>query len=172
MGKISLVARLFEQCVWRARLFILVAVVASMLAGILMIVLGAISVFWDLSHFSAAFSSVDALEAAHRMLTVHAISAMDTFLIATVLFIFSIGLYDLFVRKIDVEGAEENTELVVTSLEQLKEKLIKVILIVLVVTFFKAAIGFTFSSIQDLLYFAVAVLLIALAMFLSHLKMK
>ena len=164
--------RVFEHCIWKARLFVLIAVIASMVAAILMVFLGALSVFWELSHFSVIFTSPEALEAAHKSLTIHAISAMDTFLIATVLFIFSIGLYDLFVRKIDIKGSDNSPELVVSSLEQLKEKLLKVILIVLVVTFFKAAISLTYKTPVDLLYLALAVLLIAGSLALSHFKKK
>lgn len=82
-----------------------------------------------------------------------------------------LNIYCGVLRKIDVKTAD-SPELVLTSLEQLKEKLVKVILIVLVVTFFKAAISFSYTSAIDLLYLAIAVLLISVAMFLSHFKKK
>ena len=164
--------RFFEQCLWKSRLFVIFAVVASILAGVLMIILGSASVVWDFMHFSEIFSSIDALEAAHKTITIHAISAMDVFLIATVLFIFGIGLYDLFVKKISTINSDDTPELVVVSLEQLKEKLVKVIQIVLVVTLFKYAISFAYTSIIDLLYLSVAILLISVATFLGRLKIK
>lgn len=162
----------FEHCLWKSRLFVIFAVIASILAGILMIGLGGVSVVWDFMHFNQVFVSNDALETAHKTIMIHAITAMDMFLIATVLFIFGIGLYDLFVQKIDAFNTEDSPELVVSSLEQLKEKLVKVIQIVLVVTLFKYAISFSYTSILDLLYLAISILLIAIATFLGRLKLK
>ena len=164
--------KFFEHCIWRSRLFVVFAVIASIFAGILMIAVGSVAVFWDFSHFSEILSPNISLEETQKTLTIHAISAMDTFLIATVLFIFGIGLYDLFIRKITVTETGDSSELVVTGLEQLKEKLVKVILIVLVVAFFKYAISFSYTTVIDLLYLAIAILLISAATFLGRIKAK
>lgn len=166
------IIRFFEQCLWKSRLLIVFAVIAGIIAALFMIVLGSISVAWDIKHISEIFTSSAQIDATQKILTIHAISAMDTFLIATVLFIFSIGLYELFIRKITTSKGEENAELIVSNLDQLKEKLVKVILIVLVVTFFKYTISIDYTSIMQLLYLAIAILLIAISMFLTTFKPK
>ncbi len=165
-------ARFFEKCLWKSRLLIVFAVISSVISAILMILLGSVAILWDIKHISTIFTSNETLEVAEKTLIINAISAMDTFLIATVLFIFGIGLYELFIRKIDMGKEAENTELVVHNLDQLKEKLIKVILIVLVVTFFKYAISINYQSIIELLYLSIAILLVAVSMFLTTFKIK
>ncbi|MCX7120398.1 MAG: YqhA family protein [Gammaproteobacteria bacterium] len=160
----------FEWVIWRARLFIAVAVVAGIVASLLMVVVGSISVIDDVGNLAHMLSS-NGLEFTQRTLIINAVNAMDTFLIATVLFIFSIGLYELFIREIHV-AKSSSKELLVNSLDQLKEKLAKVILMVLFVTFFKYAISMTYKTTTDLIYLAIAILLISLAMFLGHLKFK
>lgn len=160
----------FERLIWKARFCITAAVIAGILASILMIIVGSISVLLDFSIFARIFSSQTALESVQKTLIINAVNAMDTFLIATVLFIFSVGLYELFIREIRITKNDTSKELLVNSLDQLKEKLAKVILMVLFVTFFKYAISMAYNSALDLIYLAIAVLLIAISMFLSHLK--
>lgn len=168
----------FESIIWRSRKFIYIAVVTGLIASLMMIIVGAITVLWDISHFMGIFSlnTTDTqFEHIQKILTINAVSAMDVFLIATVLYIFSIALYEIFVRKMKSissadEASHDTSELVVKSLDELKEKLVKVILIVLVVTFFKSAISMEYKTVYDLLCFSLAVLVIAFAIFLSQKK--
>lgn len=163
----SMIGNFFEKCIWKTRFFVSIAVIAGIVASVLMLIVGSISVFWDISHLSQIFISSDKLESLQKTLIINAVNAMDTFLIATVLFIFSIGLYELFIREMGVSKASNNKELMVNSLEELKEKLAKVILMVLFVTFFKYAISMSYNTPMDLIYLAIAVFLIAIAMFLG-----
>ena len=62
----------------------------------------------------------------------HIVEVIDGYLLATVLLIFSLGLYELFISKIE---AAENSEsasgvLLITSLDDLKARLAKVILMI------------------------------------------
>lgn len=162
------IAKVFELLLLRSRFAIVLAVIASIAAGFVMILLGCYAVFWDITHLGRVVGSGGPVESVEKLLEISAVNAMDMFLIATVLFIFGLGLYELFVRQISNENEKKHPELVVHNLEQLKEKLVKVILILLVVTFFKHAIVLPYNSIADLVYFSVAILLIAISMFLNH----
>lgn len=99
----------------------------------------------------------------------HSVSAVDGFLLATILLLFALGLYELFIREID--AAKESTQsakvLVINSLDDLKSKLAKVILMILVVTFFEISLSMSFNQAIDLVYFALGILMVSLALYFS-----
>jgi uncharacterized membrane protein YqhA len=73
----------------------------------------------------------------HADVVAEIIGAIDLYLIGVVLLIFGFGIYELFIS--DIEPAQRDGERVlhVTSLDQLKDKIAKVIVMVLVVNFFQ-----------------------------------
>lgn len=166
------IAQMLERLIANARLVIIIAVIAGLISAFLMVLVGAISIAFDFTHFFNLFKHNAHLETVQKTLIINAVSAMDTFLIGTVLLIFSVGLYELFIQKIEGSGPLNSKALVVKDLDQLKEKLAKVILMVLFVTFFKYAISISYSTILDLIYLALSILLIAIAMFLGRIKLK
>lgn len=94
---------------------------------------------------------------------VRSIELADLFLLGTALFVIAIGLYELFIDDtIPLPGW-----LVVHNLDDLKENLIGVVIVVLGVVFLGQVI--TWDGTRDLLGFGVAVALVigALAYFLS-----
>ncbi|MEJ5172941.1 MAG: YqhA family protein [Hydrogenothermaceae bacterium] len=169
--------QIFERLIWESRLMVILAVLASIFAALVLTIMGSydiLMVFLELFH---AFSDKEIYEQFHKDAVIHIISAIDSYLIATVLLIFGIGLYELFVSKIDY--AEKDTKssrvLIIHSLDQLKDKLAKVIVMVLIVTFFKYAVSFKYEDILSLFYLSVGIILIALAIFFlakSHEKHK
>ena len=107
----------------------------------------------------------------HGEVVGHIIGAVDDFLLATVLFIFALGLYELFISKIDeaeAEAAASSRILLIHSLDDLKDRLAKVILMILIVTFFKNVIHTTFDDPLKILYLGVGILFVALALFFTH----
>ncbi|SHE21756.1 membrane protein [Bathymodiolus brooksi thiotrophic gill symbiont] len=100
----------------------------------------------------------------------HTVGAIDGFLLATILLIFSLGLYELFIS--DIDEAQDNKRLskvlVIHSLDDLKSKLAKVILMILVVTFFEVSLSMAFTDALDLVYFAFGILMVSLALYFSH----
>ena len=91
------------------------------------------------------------------------ISGIDMYLIGIVLMLFSFGIYELFISNLDI-GRRANQEiqiLEIKSLEQLKDKILKVIVMVLVVGFFKQVMQTHIETPLDLLYLAISILLIA-----------
>ena len=72
------------------------------------------------------------------------ISSIDLFLIGIVLLIFGFGVYELFINEIDfAKGKFSDSTLKIKSLDQLKNKIIKVIIIVLIVKFFEKILKLT-----------------------------
>ena len=69
------------------------------------------------------------------LITLYLLEVVDTFLIGTVLFIFSIGLYDLFIYKLDLPEW-----LLIDNLSKLKAKLSDVIILFMAVKFLKRLI--------------------------------
>jgi uncharacterized membrane protein YqhA len=84
--------------------------------------------------------------------------------------IFSLGMYELFVSDIDeAHGSKASSKiLVIASLDDLKARLAKVILMILIVTLFEEALNIKISSPLDLLYLGGAISLIGASLFLTH----
>jgi uncharacterized membrane protein YqhA len=91
-------------------------------------------------------------------------------LLAAAALIFALGLYELFVDDLDEARANRLSSkiLVVHSLDDLKSRLGKVILMILIVSLFEQVSQISFGGPLDLLYLALSIALIGLALYLSH----
>ena len=163
--------KIFESGLWNSRLFTLFAVVFSMIGAIILFIVASLDVWnvvvmvWDVvaSHAHP--------EHLHEDVVSTIIGAIDLYLIAIVLLIFSLGVYELFVSKIDAaenESGKGSTVLQIHSLDQLKDKIAKVIVMVLVVNFFQRVLHTQFNSALEMLYFSGSILLLALALYFLH----
>ena len=100
------------------------------------------------------------------------VSSVDVFLFALVLIIFGVGVYELFVTQVD--PVEQNLDsrpswLRISSVDDLKSSLGKVILMVLIVSFFKHVLEFdNWKDPQALLYLSIGIILIAASLYLAH----
>jgi len=165
---VRILERIFEAFLWRSRLMVLFAVVFSLLASFALFIVASVEIFEPLEKLFAVHFHISPEE--HEDLVGSIVGAIDLFLIATVLIIFSLGLYELFISKIDEAENDEKSSriLAIHSLDDLKERLAKVVLMVLIVTFFKYAIHIKYETPLDTLYLAVGVLMLALALYYSH----
>ncbi|HFD12524.1 MAG TPA: YqhA family protein, partial [Crenotrichaceae bacterium] len=99
----------------------------------------------------------------------HVVEIIDGYLLSTVLLIFSLGLYELFISKIDVAAGENASKiLIINNLDDLKSRLAKVIMMILIVRYFEHALNMEFDSPVDLLYFAGGIALLGLSLYLTH----
>lgn len=163
--------KLFESGLWNSRLFTMFAVVFSMLGAIILFLVASLDVWnvlvmvWDmLVHHSHP-------EHLHEDIVANIIGAIDLYLIAIVLLIFSLGVYELFVSKIDAAeaaSAKSSNVLEIHSLDQLKDKIAKVIVMVLVVNFFQRVLHTEYHGALEMLYFSGSILLLALALYFLH----
>lgn len=166
----SLFEKVFEVALWRSRLVVYLAVVCSMLAAFALFYVTVVEVYYTLVHLTHYAGLDDVARAELRANTVaHIVGSVDGFLLAIVLLIFAFGIYELFIADIGCAADGRSSKvLIIESLDDLKSRLSSVILMILVVIFFEHAIHFQPNGIMDLLYFAVAISLISLALYLLH----
>jgi uncharacterized membrane protein YqhA len=161
----------FERLLWGSRLIVLLAVVASLVVAVGMFWVSTVDVVALVQHM-VHYAAVHGAERAALRSTIvaHVVEAVDGYLLASIMLIFSLGLYELFVSRIDMAEGSEFAErvLLIRSLDDLKDRLAKVVLLILVVKFFEYALQLSFKTPLDLLYMALGVLLVSGALWLSH----
>jgi uncharacterized membrane protein YqhA len=169
--------QVFEKLLWNSRLVVLFAVVASLLSAFGMFYLASVDAFYLLKHLLhyADPALSNEMRIALRAETVtHVVEIVDGYLLATVLLIFSLGLYELFISKIDQAENDVHASrvLLIHSLDDLKARLAKVVLMILIVRYFEHALGMHFQTALDLLQFAAGIALLGVALYLSNLGDK
>jgi len=165
--------KIFEGTLWNSRFIILAAVIGSLLAGFAifyMATVDVINLFQHSLHYADSSLTEESRKALHDSIVSHIVEVVDGYLLATVMLIFSLGLYELFISDIDqAHGSKAASKiLVINNLDDLKSKLAKVILMIMIVTLFEEAITMHMSTPLDLVYFGAAIALIALALYLTH----
>lgn len=169
----KLLEEIFEGALWNSRFVILTAVLGSLLAGIAIFYMATVDVvnlFLHALHYADSSLSEQARKALHDSTVTHIVEVVDGYLLATVMLIFSLGLYELFISDIDqAHGSRASSKiLVIGSLDDLKSRLAKVILMILIVTLFQEAINMKLNTPLDLVYLGGSIALIALALYFSH----
>ncbi|WP_438971359.1 YqhA family protein [Methylophaga sp.] len=164
--------RLFEKALWNSRFIVIVAVIASLLTALAMFYMASVDVFFLMTHLGEYMSPDlvgEAREDFRAGTVTHVVEVIDGYLLATVLLIFSLGLYELFISKIDeAEDSAHSKVLAINSLDDLKARLGRVVLMILIVNFFEHAISMDFHQPMDLLALAGGIGIIALALYFSH----
>ena len=96
-------------------------------------------------------------------------NVIDGYLFATIMLIFAMGLYELFISKIDVAENNELAQriLLIRSIDDLKDRLAKVIFLVLIVKYFEYALHGSYTTPSSLLQLAAGILMIAGALWLT-----
>ena len=162
--------KVFEGIIWRSRFIIILSVIFGLLGAIVLFIIASIDIY-SISIFTIK-SLLHGLHPPklHENLVSTIIGAVDLYLIAVVLFIFAFGLYELFISEIDEASNDEKTSkiLEIKSLDQLKDKIAKVIVMVLVVSFFKRVLHTEYNGAQEMLYFAFSILALALGLYFLH----
>lgn len=163
----------FETLLWNSRFVIIVAVVGSLLSGFAIFYMATVDVvnlFGHALHYADSSLTDEARKALHDSTVTHIVEVVDGYLLATVMLIFSLGLYELFISDIDqAHGTKSSSKiLVINNLDDLKSRLAKVILMILIVTLFEEALNMTLSTPLDLVYLGASIALIALALYLTH----
>lgn len=156
--KQNLIEYVFENFLWNARLGTVIVVVFSLLGAFVMFILGAREIW----HATVLAFQQSGHAASMEKVLINVVGAVDLFLIGVVLMLFSYGIYELFVSKIDpAKGNAELDILKIESIDELKNKVLKVIVMVLIVSFFKSVLSAKFTTPLELVYFAVAIFAVA-----------
>jgi uncharacterized membrane protein YqhA len=158
-----------EAGLWSFRFVILLVVFTLLISSLAAFYIGihsTVSAFEEIIHARATGVDVSTNE-----VVVYLISSIDEFLLGIIMIIIALGTYELFISKIDMakEGATPYPKwLTFHSLEELKATLTKVIIIILMVYFFKSVVMMKFDTPLSIMYLAIGIVLIALANFLSQ----
>lgn len=161
--------RAFEYILWNNRLWVLLAVITGLIASIALFIIGSFDAADVVSKMWRYYVLADHSLNIHETAVSEIIGAIDLFLIAIVLLIFSFGIYELFVSQIDVaQGHNSSRILEIHSLDELKDKIAKVIIMVLIVKYFQMVLGMEFNGALEMLYLSASILGLSLALFFLH----
>ena len=165
-----IIERVFEGALWRGRLIAILAVIFGMIGAIILFLVASADV-WQMgvNTFKYFFMHYQS-DNFHEELISGIIGAVDLYLIAVVLLIFAFGIYELFISEIDEANESEvgSQILAIHSLDELKSKLGNVIVMVLIVIFFKKVIHMHFETPLDMLYLAGGIFALALSLYYMH----
>ncbi len=164
---------LLEGTLWNSRFVIFLAVLGSLFASFAIFYMATVDVVILVQHtfhYADASMTEEMRKALHDTTVSHIVEVVDGYLLAVVLLIFSLGLYELFISDIDqAHGSKASSKiLVINSLDDLKSRLAKVILMIMIVTLFEEAINMHITQPIDLIYMGGAIALIALALYWTH----
>ena len=157
----------FEDILYYSRYFAFIAVIGAILSSFILFIQGfGLIVKGLVGFFRDPYAK-------YELLFEQLVSSVDVFLFALVLIIFGVGVYELFIANVDPEDKPANmrpTWLKISSVDDLKSSLGKVILMVLIVSFFKHVLEIDAEHWDPmaLLYLAIGILLIAGALYLTH----
>ena len=160
-----------ERALLATRFVIVIPVVVSVFLALAAVYVATVDALYTATHLIDYASGISAPSATLRVkLLTSIIKAFDTYLIGAVLLIFAIGLYELFIHRLE---AVEHTGiagrlLFVRDLDDLKNRLARLVLLVLVVEVLQQALQLSYTSLLDVLYLAIATLLVGGAIFLSN----
>ncbi|GAB6068246.1 YqhA family protein [Methylothermus subterraneus] len=162
-----------ESSLWSSRLIVLVAVLASLMTAFAVFYLATVDTWLlvkEIYHYADPGLSALERKAIRSQAIAHVVEVIDGYLLATVLIIFALGLYELFISALDQARRSQAFAkvLIINNLDDLKSRLGKVILIILIVRFFEQGLRMEFTRPVDLLAFAGGIALVGLALFLSH----
>jgi len=188
----------FEKSLWNCRFVVLLAVIFGLISAIALFVLGAVEVVSGIKYFyegstkppveiaaaAATITTSDSSEAVPveiapavkskkvergPKLVGTLIGAVDYFLIGVVLLIFSFGIYELFISHLEVGRLNDEVKILeITNLDDLKNRIIKVVIMVLIVSFFKKILSIEFETPQDMFFFASSIFVLCLGVYFMH----
>jgi uncharacterized membrane protein YqhA len=165
-GRLKRFEQRFERVLWRLRLIAILPVIMSLVSTVVSFVLGTL----EIGKALAGLGKVDSLDKSFVAELLGAIvSGIDLYLIGIALLIFGYGVYELLISPI--EAAREHDQgggglLDIRNLDQLKEKLVKVLVVALIVSAFKAMLTLPINDGPSLAFFSLSVLLLALSGYL------
>lgn len=159
--------QLFESAMWKTRLFILLAVVFGLIGAMILFIVASVDIYGVLTYTLNVYLNGLHPEDFHQVIVSDIIGAVDLYLIAIVMLIFAFGIYELFISKIEAAENKETGQniLAIHSLDQLKDKIAKVIVMVLVVGFFQRVLHTEYNGALEMLYFAVSIMVLSIGLF-------
>ena len=166
-GKL-IMERVFESSLWASRFMVIMAVVFGLIGAIALFVVASVDIYNTAVMVISTYVNHLHPEHFHEDVVGGIIGAVDLYLIGVVMLLFSFGLYELFISEIDAAKDEDGTEnkiLAIHSLDQLKDKISKVIVMVLVVGFFQKVGHTEYHGALEMLYFSLSITAVAVGLY-------
>jgi uncharacterized membrane protein YqhA len=160
----------FEKVLVLSRLFVLLPVVFGVISSGILFIAATSDLIAMIVKLLNGFKYATYPESLHSYMVSEVIGAVDLYLIAIVLLIFSFGLYELFISEITPgkHSIKMPAILSIGSLDELKDKLAKVIVMVLVVSFFRKVLFIQFNGALEMMYFAISISALSVGVYLLH----
>ena len=173
MNKLSeIIEHVFEWSLWQTRFFTILPVIFGLLGALVLFIVASfdiVNVFTETWAVKVTHTMEVDSALFHEEIVSSIIGAIDLYLIAVVLLLFSFGIYELFISEIDVAKSSQGAKVLdIESLEQLKDKLAKVIIMVLIVSFFQQVLHSDYQTPLDMLYFAGSILFLSGGLYFMH----
>ena len=168
MDRRSRKMRLLESILLKSKTITIIAVISSLFGSIALFFIAMLDIIIVIKVCIKYFFYNSEILNFQKLIISDLIGAIDIFLLAIVLIIFSFGVYELFISKIK----DNLNVLEIRSLDELKDKLAKVIIMVLIVSFFQKALEINFDTPQELLYFSSSILLLSISLYLLKTKKR
>lgn len=160
--------KIFESGLWSSRFMVLMAVIFGIIGAIVLFIVASFDIYDTATLVINTYINHHHPEHFHELIVGGIIGAVDLYLIGVVMLLFSFGLYELFISDIDAareDNTRQNKILSIHSLDQLKDKISKVIVMVLVVGFFKKVGLASYQSPLDLLYLALSITAVSVGLY-------
>jgi uncharacterized membrane protein YqhA len=158
----------FEGSLWATRFMVLLAVIFGLVGAIALFIVASFDIYHVSTFVIDVYVNHLHPDKFHEKVVGEIIGAVDLYLIGVVMLLFSFGIYELFISDIDVaklEDDKENKILAIHSLDQLKDKISKVIVMVLVVGFFKKVGLAEYTQPLELLYLALSITAVSVGLY-------
>lgn len=163
------IEKIFESILWNGRLFVLLAVIFSVIGSIILFIVASVDIYVVAAETITVYVTHAHPDNFHEMVVSGIIGAVDLYLMAVVMLIFSFGLYELFISEIELaKNSSASKVLEIRSLDQLKDKLAKVIVMVLVVSFFQRVLHTEYNGALEMLYFSGSILALSVGLYFLH----
>ena len=160
--------RIFESSLWSSRFIVILSVIFGLVGAVVLFIVASFDIYDTAKFVLSTYLNHAHPENFHEDVVGGIIGAVDLYLIGVVMLLFSFGLYELFISEIDdakeIDG-KENKILAIHSLDQLKDKISKVIVMVLVVGFFQKVGHTQYNGALDMLYFALSITAVSVGLF-------
>ncbi len=156
---------------WSSRYIVLIAVVACVLIAIAMFAIVTVQALQLVGNVGSFIGHIPADERAelYTAAITRIAAVIDGYLFASIMLIFAMGLYELFISKIKIAEDNELAQriLLIRSVDDLKDRLAKVIFLILIVKFFEYALHQSYETPIALVQLAVGIALVAAALWLT-----
>lgn len=160
--------RIFENSLWSSRFIVLLAVVFGLVGAVALFAVASFDVYDTAKYVITTYATHAHPHTFHEDVVGGIIGAVDLYLIGVVMILFSFGLYELFISDIDAAKEDEGREnkiLAIHSLDQLKDKISKVIVMVLVVSFFQKVGHTEYHGALEMMYFALSITAVSVGLY-------